>query len=91
LAAVIALGAGATGVAYLLYYFIMNTLGAVRAAGVTLLVPVTAVFWGVVLLHESVTWTIVIGMAVILAGTVLTNLRKRNIPQAVLERDPAVA
>jgi drug/metabolite transporter (DMT)-like permease len=43
------------------------------------------------LLHESVTWTIVIGMAVILAGTVLTNLRKRNIPQAVLERDPAVA
>jgi drug/metabolite transporter (DMT)-like permease len=91
MAAVIALGAGATGVAYLLYYFIMNTLGAVRAAGVTLLVPVTAVFWGVVLLHENLTWTIVIGMAVILAGTVLTNLRKRANPQAVLERDTAVA
>ncbi len=91
LAAVIALGAGATGVAYLLYYFVMNTLGAVRAAGVTLLVPVTAVFWGVVLLHESLSWTIVIGMAVILAGTVLTNLRKRPLREVAVARDSAVA
>src|ERR1700682_4896448 len=81
LAAVTALGAGATGVAYLLYYYVMNTLGAVRAAGVTLLVPVTAVFWGVVLLRESLSWPIVAGMAVILAGTVLTNLKRRADPK----------
>jgi drug/metabolite transporter (DMT)-like permease len=86
MAAVIALGAGATGVAYLLYYYVMNTLGAVRAAGVTLLVPVTAVFWGVVLLHESLSWPIVIGMAVILAGTVLTNL-KRPARKPAVQRD----
>ena len=75
MAAVIALGAGATGIAYLLYYYVMNTLGAVRAAGVTLLVPITAVFWGVILLRESLSLPIVIGMAVILGGTVLTNLK----------------
>jgi drug/metabolite transporter (DMT)-like permease len=69
----------------------MNTLGAVRAAGVTLLVPVTAVFWGVVLLRESLSWTIVIGMAVILAGTVLTNLRRRVSPEPARERDTAAA
>jgi drug/metabolite transporter (DMT)-like permease len=86
MASVIALGAGATGVAYLLYYYVMNTLGAVRAAGVTLLVPVTAVFWGVVLLHESLSWPIVIGMAVILAGTVLTNL-KRPARKPAVQRD----
>jgi drug/metabolite transporter (DMT)-like permease len=91
MAAVIALGAGATGVAYLLYYYVMNTLGAVRAAGVTLLVPVTAVFWGVVLLHESLGWPIVIGMAVILAGTVLTNLRRRVNREPSLTRDTAAA
>jgi drug/metabolite transporter (DMT)-like permease len=91
MAAVIALGAGATGVAYLLYYYVMNTLGAVRAAGVTLLVPVTAVFWGVVLLHESLSWPIVIGMTVILAGTVLTNLRRRVNREPSLTRDSAVA
>jgi drug/metabolite transporter (DMT)-like permease len=91
MAAVIALGAGATGVAYLLYYYVMNTLGAVRAAGVTLLVPVTAVFWGIVLLRESLSWTIVIGMAVILAGTVLTNLRRRVNREPSLTRDSAAA
>src|SRR5207247_2601389 len=50
--AVVALGALGTGVAYLLYYYVMNTLGAVRAAGVTYVVPITAVFWGALLLHE---------------------------------------
>jgi drug/metabolite transporter (DMT)-like permease len=90
MAAVIALGAGATGVAYLLYYYVMNTLGAVRAAGVTLLVPVTAVIWGVVLLHESLSLPIIIGMVVILAGTVLTNL-KRPAPKSALQRDSAAA
>jgi drug/metabolite transporter (DMT)-like permease len=91
MAAVIALGAGATGIAYLLYYYVMNTLGAVRAAGVTLLVPITAVFWGVVLLHEGLSWAIVIGMAVILAGTVLTNLRRRVSREPLVTRDSAVA
>src|SRR5260370_39675623 len=90
-AAVVAVGAGATGVAYLLYYYVMNSLGAVRAAGVTLLVPVTAVFWGVVLLNESLSWTIVIGMAVILAGTILTNLRRRGNREPSLTRDSAAA
>lgn len=83
MAAVIALGVAATGVAYLLYYYVMNTLGAVRAVGVTLLVPVTAVFWGVVLLHETLSLPIVGGMAIILCGIVLTNLRRT--PRAVAE------
>ena len=91
LAAVVALGAGATGIAYLLYYYVMNSLGAVRAAGVTLLVPVTAVFWGVVLLHEGLSWTIVIGMVVILAGTILTNLRRRVSREPSITRDTAAA
>ena len=92
LAAVLALGAGGTGIAYLLYYYVMNTLGAVRASGVTLLVPVTAVFWGAVLLHETVSVPMVIGMVVILAGIVLTNLRKaRERRQPELDRDTAAA
>jgi len=92
LGAVLALGAGGTGIAYLLYYYVMNSLGAVRASGVTLLVPVTAVFWGVVLLGETVSLPMVIGMVVILAGIVLTNLRRageRRQPE--LDRDTAAA
>ena len=76
LAAVIALGVGGSGLAYLLYYYINNTLGPVRATGVTILVPMTAVLWGVVLLGETLSLPIVIGMVVILAGIVLTNVRR---------------
>ncbi len=89
--AVIALGVGGSGIAYLLYYYTMNSLGAVRATGVTFLVPITAVFWGVVLLNESLTLPTVIGMVVILAGIVLTNLRRAPRPQAAVERDSAAA
>ena len=91
LAAVLALGAAGTGVAYLLYYFVMNSLGAVRAAGVTFLVPITAVFWGVVLLHETVNLPMVIGMAVILGGVLLANLRRGERRQPEVDRDTAAA
>jgi drug/metabolite transporter (DMT)-like permease len=90
MAAVIALGVAGSGVAYLLYYYTMNTLGAVRATGVTFVVPITAVFWGVVLLHESLTLPIAVGMLVILVGIVLTNLRRSKRSQAS-EKAPAAA
>lgn len=91
LGAVVALGAGGTGIAYLLYYYVMNSLGAVRASGVTLLVPVTAVVWGAVLLGERVTVPIVGGMVVILAGIVLTNMRRSPRLEPAAERDSAAA
>ena len=91
IAAGLALGIGASGVGLLLYYYMMNTLGPVRATGVILLVPVTAVFWGVVLLHEALSLPIVIGMIVILAGVVLTNVRRPVRRPPAVERDPTSA
>lgn len=74
IAAVLALGIGGSGIAGVLYYYVLNSLGPVRGSGVTLLVPVTAVFWGATLLGEVVTVPIIAGMIVILAGIVLTNV-----------------
>jgi drug/metabolite transporter (DMT)-like permease len=91
LAAVITLGALGTGVAYLLYYYVMNTLGAVRAAGVTYVVPVTAVFWGALLLHEEVSASVIAGMLVILAGILLVNIRRMPRREPAVERDSAAA
>ena len=82
LGAVIALGVGGSGFAYLLYYYTLNTLGAVRATGVTFVVPLTAVFWGVVLLRETLAIPVVVGMVVILGGVVLTNIRRSPRPVA---------
>ena len=77
IAAVLALGIAGSGIAGVLYYYVLNSLGPVRGSGVTLLVPVTAVFWGATLLHELVTVPIVVGMVVILAGIVLTNVGRQ--------------
>jgi drug/metabolite transporter (DMT)-like permease len=91
IAAVIALGVGGSGLAYLLYYYVNNTLGPVRATGVTILVPMTAVLWGVVLLGETLNLYIVIGMIVILAGIVLTNVNRTVSREPVSARDSAAA
>src|SRR5207237_622838 len=40
------LGVAGSGVASILYYFLINSLGATRGASVTFLIPVPAVFWG---------------------------------------------
>jgi len=90
IAAMIFLGAGGSGIAFLLYYFMMNTLGATRATTVTFLVPVTAVFWGATLLREAITIPILAGMGVILVGLYLTSRPRR--PRApALTQDRGVA
>jgi drug/metabolite transporter (DMT)-like permease len=91
MAAVCALGAGGSAIGYLLYYYVMNNLGAVRAAGVTLLVPVTAVFWGMALLHETLSLSIVVGMLVILGGIVLINFRRAARPEPAVAAGSAAA
>ena len=90
IAAIIVLGVGGSGIAYLLYYFMMNTLGGTRATTVTFLLPVTAVFWGASLLHEAITIPILAGMAVILLGVFLTS-RPRKPRAPALSEDRGVA
>lgn len=89
--AIVALGVFCTAIALLLYYYVMNALGAVRATAVTLVVPVTAVFWGALLLRETVTLPMIAGMVVILVGIVLTNLRRSPRRAAPAEREAETA
>lgn len=87
--AIIALGAGGSGIAYLLYYYMMNTLGATRATTVTFLLPLTAVFWGATLLREAITLPTVVGMVVIFLGVFLTSRRRTTAAAAVEGRGVA--
>jgi drug/metabolite transporter (DMT)-like permease len=75
LAAVVALGALGTGVAYILSYSVIRDAGATVATTVTYLLPVVAVGAGIVLLGESVTWNEPLGAAIILLGALLTQGR----------------
>jgi drug/metabolite transporter (DMT)-like permease len=71
LAAVFALGALGTGVAYLLYFTIIQSAGASRAILVTYLVPAFALVFGIVFLDEPVAASAIGGLALVLTGTAL--------------------
>lgn len=66
--AVLALALICTGFAYILYFRILASAGAVNISLVTLLVPVSAIFLGVVFLGEVLLSRHIIGLACILVG-----------------------
>ena len=72
-AAMLVLGVLCSGVAYILYFRLIERAGPARALTVTYLVPVFAVAYGVALLGESLTlWMLLCG-AIVLAGTSLAS------------------
>ncbi len=75
LLAVVALGVFNTFVAYLMFYDIVKTLGAARAAMVTYVVPVVGLILGVIFLNELLDTTLILGALLIFAGIGVVNLR----------------
>lgn len=73
---VVILGAIGTGVAYVLAYLIITRQGATVASTVTYLNPVVAIILGVLVLGETVTASILAGIALIFAGQALTRVRR---------------
>jgi drug/metabolite transporter (DMT)-like permease len=69
--AAIVLGVLCTGIAYLLFFRLIERIGPMRAANVTYLIPLFATLWSTTLLGEPLTLRLVIGGLVVLAGTAL--------------------
>ena len=69
--AIAALGIVCTGLAYILFFRLIDQLGPARAITVTFLVPVFAILYGTLLLGESLTWWMVTCGAVVVFGTAL--------------------
>ena len=69
----IILGVVCTGIAYILYFRLVNRAGPARALTVTFLIPVFALIYGVAFLNETVTLSMVfLGMVVVL-GTAMSS------------------
>lgn len=70
-AAVVALGLAGTGIGILIFLRLIDDYGSLRAGLVTYLLPVTALFYGAVLLDESINAWMLLGLALILGGVAL--------------------
>ncbi len=79
LIAVLFLALFCTAIAYLLYFRLIANIGPTKALTVTFLSPIFGVLWGVLLLGESLTWSTIVGFAIILSGTgLVTGIRLRR-------------
>ena len=72
-AAVAALAVICTGVAYLIFFRLIQDVGPTQSLSVTFLIPVFGVLWGALLLGEPVGWNTLAGGALVLCGTALAN------------------
>ncbi|HEX8120455.1 MAG TPA: DMT family transporter [Solirubrobacteraceae bacterium] len=69
LAALLALGAGGTGIAFLIFYVLNADVGPSRASVVAYIAPFFSVIYGVTLLDESFSLSTAGGLVLILAGS----------------------
>lgn len=76
-ACVAVLGVVCTGIAYLLYFGLIERIGSTKATMVTYLAPVFGVAWGVLLLDEALTPAMVAGGAIVLGGVALAGKARR--------------
>ncbi len=71
MSAVIALAVLCSGVAYLIYFRLIQDVGPSSALTVTFLSPLFGILWGVLFLGETVGWYTFAGAAIVIAGTAL--------------------
>jgi drug/metabolite transporter (DMT)-like permease len=71
MAAVLALGVLCSGIAYILYFRLIEEVGTTSALTVTFLNPVFGILWGALFLGEAIGWHTVVGSGIVLVGTAL--------------------
>ncbi|MCA9850087.1 MAG: DMT family transporter, partial [Dehalococcoidia bacterium] len=79
----------AQGTAIPLYYWLVSNVEATQASFVTYLAPVTAQFWGWLVLSEVPGAALVPGMALVILGMLFLN-RRAKVPEARLAEAAAV-
>jgi drug/metabolite transporter (DMT)-like permease len=68
----LALAVLATALGYILYFRLLERVGATRAISVTYLIPLFGMVWGATFLHERITLPMLLGCGLILFGVAVT-------------------
>lgn len=74
----IGLGSFGSGLAYLLYYFLVKDGSPEFASLVTYLVPASAILWGAFLLEEEIHLSMLLGIIIIFAGVYITSMKVKQ-------------
>ncbi|MBW4646840.1 MAG: DMT family transporter [Goleter apudmare HA4340-LM2] len=62
-----------TAFAYILYFRLIQNVGATKALTVTYLIPLFTMLWGALFLNEAITISMILGCSLILMGTAIAN------------------
>jgi drug/metabolite transporter (DMT)-like permease len=89
LAAAITLGVLGSGLAYLIFYSLLDRVSSTRVVSVTYLGPIWGLFWGK-LAHEAIAPAAYIGVAIVIAGLVLLGRTSAPAPQPVSAAEASV-
>jgi drug/metabolite transporter (DMT)-like permease len=85
---IVALAVGGTAFGLILYFRMITDYGSARALLVTYLLPVTALFYGAVLLGESLSFAKIGGLVLILGGVAMGSGLVRPARRAIAEPAP---
>lgn len=84
--AVLWLGILGSGVATILFYYLLHEIGPTRTTLVTYLFPVGGVILGVLFLNEKLSWQLLAGTVLIIASLAVVNYKPRTSPSNSVER-----
>jgi drug/metabolite transporter (DMT)-like permease len=87
---VIALGVGCTGIAYMLFFHLIEVAGPARTITVTFVIPIFGILWGAIFLAESVSPGMIKACAIILVGTALATGVVKRLPRIGARRQGPV-
>jgi len=77
--AAIALGIGSTGIATLLFIWLIDQTGPTYVANVNYFVPAASVIFGVLFMDEIFTWKIALALGIILGGVMISRIGQNNV------------
>jgi drug/metabolite transporter (DMT)-like permease len=67
-----------TAIGYLLYFYLIASVGPTKTLSVTFMIPMFGMIWGVVFLNEQITLGMIVGLLVILSSIFLISDIKNN-------------
>lgn len=82
----VGLGVFGSGLAYLLYYYMVKEGSAEFASLVTYIVPITAMLWGSLLLGENITPHMLFGLILIFSGVYLSSYKTKAKKHKVVKK-----